>query len=135
MSKAYLSCGSRIDTASNSINKEEEYTASDVRVLDFIVPAGATAQLINFVLPYANLKVLCIQAIWATGLTGVDATLKTNSSGAPAQTFTLKPNVASPWHANSAWPCPITTNITALYAVNPDATNPYTLRIVVGNNA
>lgn len=135
MSKAYLGASARIDTASNSINKEEEYTVSDVRVLDVVIPAAGTNVLVALTLAFANLKVFAMQAIWGTGLTGGNATVKTNSSGAPAQTFTLQPNVVSPWHANSAWANPITTNITALYVTNPDATNPFTLRLVIGNNA
>ncbi len=134
MGKAYMTVSTRIDTAGNSINKEHEYTASDLRYIDYIVPAGSTDLLIPFALAYANLKTFGLQAIWTTGLTGANATLKTNSSGAPAQTFTLKPNVASGWHADEAFSNPITTNITALYVTNADATNPFTLRIVVGNN-
>lgn len=134
MSKAYLNVGARISTASNAISKEQEYDASDVRILDYTLAAGATDQLIAFALAYANLKVLAIQAIWAAGVTGSNVTLKTNSSGAPAQTFTLKPDIASGWHSDSAFANPVTTNITALYASNPNAAA-CTLRIVVGNNA
>lgn len=134
MGKAYLGTSARIDTGANSINKEQEYTASDLRVIDLPVAAGATDVLIPFVLAYANLKVFAIQAIWAAGIAGANATLKTNSSGAPAQTWTLKPNVPSGWSSDEAFANPITTNITALYVTNADATNGFNLRIVVGNN-
>lgn len=131
--KAYFGNSARISTSSNQISVEEQYDVNDVRILSYTLAAGAADQLISLNLPYANLKGISIKAEWATGLTGSNVTMKTNSSGSPAQTFTLKPNKVSQWHADSAFANPITANITALYMSNPDA-NPCTLKIVVGNN-
>lgn len=123
-----------VNNSSNSISKTEEYSVSDARIIDVSVPAATSDQLVPFVLAYAGIKIISMQAIWAnTVASPADLTLETNSSSSPAQTFTLKPNAVSDWHSKSAFTNPITTNITALYATNPHATEACTLRIVVAN--
>lgn len=59
-------------------------------------------------------------------------TLETNSSSAPDQTFTLQAGeVAVFWHSGMATACPITDNITGLFATTPDAQGDALLRIVI----
>lgn len=135
MSKAYYSVGSRLLSASNSITKEIEYDCNDVRELSYTIAPSTTDQLISLNLPYANLKTIAMEAQWASSVASPsNVTVKTNSSGAPAQTFTVKPNKPDGWHADSWQANPITANITALYVTNPNTTDSCTLKILIGNN-
>jgi len=135
MSKAYYSVGSRILSSSSSITREIEYDVNDVRELSYTIPPATTDQLVSLNLPYANLKTIAMEAQWDSSVaTPSNVTVKTNSSGAPTQTFTVKPNKPDGWHADSWQTNPITANITALYLTNPHATASCTLKILVGNN-
>lgn len=78
-------------------------------------------QLIAFVLDVSQCKALYI-------LSDVDATLKTNSSGAPARTLTLKAGEAIAWVStyDSDVPNPFgSTDVTALYYTATGASNLY----------
>lgn len=95
--------------------------------LDATIPANASAQELDFVMDVSELKGLflfCSQA----------CTIKTNNSGSPVNTFTLAAGIPFVWvfgdpaihdTANAA----VTTDITKLYVVNPDAANAITLKI------
>jgi hypothetical protein len=113
MHKKALFRGAR--TAAGQINRTLEVECEAESNLDLDVPVGNN-QLTAFVLDVSQLKFLYIVAAGAL-------TIKTNSSGSPANTITLAADVPFQWilgdnalrdTANAA----ITTDITALYITN-----------------
>jgi hypothetical protein len=75
------------------------------------IAISATDALVAFTCDFSQLKSLYIKCDQAL-------TIKTNSSGAPAQTITLAANVPYVWTYGSGITCPITADITALYITN-----------------
>lgn len=118
-------CNHSITTAvaggSNIVNRTMPYDVDTVDALSITIPAGATNKEIDITFTYASINVLTIEATWPAAAIGVSSgnlTVKTNSSSMPDQTFTLKPNMPSEYHSDSAWSNPITANITKLYVSN-----------------
>jgi hypothetical protein len=78
---------------------------------DVTVNNGVTHQLTPLTLATADMKGLIISSDRAV-------TLKTNSSGSPAQTFTIEAGIPLFWFENAPWSNPFTTNVTAFYFTN-----------------
>lgn len=123
---------------SAAISRTQTYdvdTVDDVRV---VIPAGATVKEVDLVVTIAQLKTLCIVAEDTVDQTVPNSatsnlTVKTNSSGMPDQTLTLKPYKAGVWDYDSPFGNPITDDITKLYVANPN-TVPMLLKVSVGRN-
>lgn len=76
------------------------------------LPAGASNQLITVAFTIASLQSLYIVASQA-------CTIKTNSSGTPAQTISLQPNMPYEWSVSPGYfSNPITTDVTAFYVTS-----------------
>lgn len=104
---------------SETLNQQNAISDSGIQKISLsganAVVAGATAQLVDIVLPTADIKGIFISCDQA-------CVIKTNSSGSPIQTFTFPAGGGYlMWDAKSVQACPITTGITALYIANPTA--------------
>lgn len=55
--------------------------------------------------------------------TDQDITIKTNSSGSPDDTISLKANIPLMWSEDCGFTCPLSTDVTGLYFVNASSTN------------
>ena len=95
-----------------SLSRQSVITSENDNSIPALVCPEDAATEISFVAPIAAIKSLLIYA------DGVMA-LKTNSSGAPAQTFNLTASNYLFWNTDSLLPNPITTGITKLFAVVP----------------
>jgi hypothetical protein len=95
--------------------------------IDESIPALTTDQLVAFAMDVSQLKGLYI-------VSDLPLTLETNSAGSPANTITLGAGVPYMWVFGDAAirdtaGAVITTDITALYATNPHATQAAILEI------
>jgi hypothetical protein len=75
------------------------------------IPSGATTQF-NITVDVSEMKTLCC------GITKGSCTIKTNSSGSPVQTLTIKSTNPIMWSKNDNPTNPLTTDLTALYVTN-----------------
>lgn len=103
----------------NGLSRTREISAGAENNLDESIAAGAVNQLVAFVLDVSQLKALYLLAAAAL-------TIKTNSSGAPANTFVLQPGVPFVWHdqmpaLRDTAGVAVGTDITALYVSNAGA--------------
>lgn len=89
---------------------------------EYEVPAGATDMQINISIPITTLKGFAFGCSKKSNQTPTleftGLTVKTNSSGAPANTFTVTPTNGVSWSIGDTVANPITTAITALYVSN-----------------
>lgn len=108
-----------IATGSFTTQRKVEVSAEQDVCMDVEVPVGNN-QLFALALDVSQLKSLYIEAV------GGALTLKTNSSGSPANTITLADGVPFSWIQNNGAladtsGAAITTDITALYVTNGNA--------------
>lgn len=108
-----------IATGSFTTQRKVEVSAEQDVCMDVEVPVGNN-QLFALALDVSQLKSLYIEAV------GGALTLKTNSSGSPANTITLADGVPFSWIQNNGAladtsGAAITTDITALYVTNGTA--------------
>ncbi len=75
------------------------------------IPAGATTQF-NITVDVSEMKTLNM------GITKGNCTVKTNSSGSPVQTLTIKSPNPVMWSKNDIAANPLTTDLTALFVTN-----------------
>jgi hypothetical protein len=101
-----LNRGGTVRPALTSTIEAEEELA-----IEIAVPGTTTNQQILIAFTIAALKSLFISADAAL-------TLKTNSSGSPANTFTLDSDSGVDWDNQSQLANPITTNVTTMYVTN-----------------
>jgi hypothetical protein len=107
--------GSTRPTLNSTIEAEEELA------IEIAVPGSTTNQQILIAFTIAALKSLFVSADGAL-------TLKTNSSGSPADTFTLDADSGIDWDNQSQLDNPIGTNVTTMYVTNGGA-DPVNLKI------
>jgi hypothetical protein len=102
--------GSESLSGTKSVNVEAEANLSTS------VAVGAN-QLHAFALDLSQVKTLYLRA------SGGDLTLKTNSSGSPADTITLLDGEPLSWHSDADQQSPFAsgTDVTALYITNAEA--------------
>lgn len=97
---------------SGSVSKALPLTGSSETNVDVVVPDSTTNQLQAFALTTANMLSYFI-------LSNVDCTLKTNSTGSPANTISLKAGVPLTWSTSVSYFSNVfTTNVTAMYFTN-----------------
>jgi hypothetical protein len=110
--------------AGNTIRSRETITGDATQEFDGTLAAAALNQQITLAWTVASMKGLYILSDKAT-------VIKTNSSGSPADTITLVANVPLIWSPDDPLANPITTNVSTIYATNPDPDNAATLQIYV----
>jgi len=79
--------------------------------VDETVATGATNELITVAVESTALKMFVLSS-------DQDVTIKTNSSGSPQETFTMKANKPLVWMDGSPSASPIAGDVTALYVTN-----------------
>lgn len=114
------------------ISKALALTGNGEIAVDMSVPALTVNQLVSFAAVVANIQGLYL-------VSSLAMTVKTNSAGSPANTFTLAANVPFMWAMGDAAlrdtaGALVSANITALYVSNADATNAALLEIRLLNN-
>jgi hypothetical protein len=78
--------------------------------IGILIPSSTTNKLLTgFAFTLANLQDIYI-------LSDQDVTLKTNSTGSPQETLTIKANKPFGWYKDSGIPAPFAGNVTAVYA-------------------
>lgn len=77
-------------------------------ISDLAIAGPVTNRLIACTLDVSEIKAIII-------VCSEDATLKTNSSGSPDNTLTLKANEPYIWWVNAPWTNVLTVDVTALY--------------------
>jgi hypothetical protein len=98
-------------------------TGDGENVRQLTIPGATTNQQIIIAFAIAAMKSLFIKA---SGL----CTLKTNSSGAPDDTFTLDADSGVIWHNQLSAANPITADVTTMYVTTPSG-DPVDLEIYV----
>jgi hypothetical protein len=83
------------------------------------VSISETISIANNVLVNCSLDVSAIKSVYI--LSDQNMTLKTNSSGSPAETISLVANVPLTWYTNCYYTNLLATDITALYLTNASA--------------
>lgn len=103
----------KTDTGVNVATSSYQVSASGEAYASTTVPAGTTNAEIDLAAIAANLKSV---VLWSDQ----DVTVKTNSTGSPANTFALVAKQAIAWDTNQLpqYVCPITTDVTKLYVTN-----------------
>ncbi len=96
---------------SRSIPNSIPITAVSENNLDWTVNTGVTNQLQAFVMTIANMQSLYI-------LSNTNVTIKTNSSGSPANTINLLANVPLVWQTGGYYTNLFTVDVTAIYLTN-----------------
>ena len=86
-------------------------TAGQLIQIDENIPQSQTDALIALALDVSQIKALFMMCDTAI-------TLETNSSSAPDNTIALVANVPITWAQGDANACPLTVDVTALYATN-----------------
>lgn len=97
-----------------SLSGSDNPTANNLQNASYDADHSATTE-IDCVFAFADLKSIFI-------LSDKNLTLKTNSSGAPDQTFTIKAGIPFAWSHNSGIANPFDTNVTKFFFVNAGAT-------------
>jgi hypothetical protein len=91
-----------------------QYSGSSIPQLTISIPPTTTNQHTPFSMPISPAPVM-----WVMLATGANLTVKTNSSGSPANTFTIVAGTPFLWDGNAAYYSnPVTTAITDLYVTN-----------------
>jgi hypothetical protein len=98
-------------------------TGDGENVRSLTIPASTTNQQIIIAFAIAAMKSIFIKASGA-------CTLKTNSSGAPDDTFSLDADSGVMWHNQMSAANPITANVTTMYITTPSG-DPVDLEIYV----
>ncbi len=89
----------------------DSYTDDFEVQLDHATAASTTNEEIDFAITYANVKCMLMYS-------DQTVTVKSNSTGAPGDTFTLTAAKALVWNTDRHESCPITSNITKVYVTN-----------------
>lgn len=98
-----------------SITGGKTYSASLAEQLADVASSNSTTQM-NMALKVANVKAFAI-------VSDVNVTLKTNSSGSPANTLVLVAGIPYIWTIDSYDTFKLTTDVTALFFVNATGTD------------
>lgn len=99
------------DAGNESVTQQETIVADSETNLDVAVADGATALQANLAVDISALKSLYISS-------DQNLTVKTNSSGSPDDTLTIKANSPLIWTPDCGFACPLTEDVTALYLAN-----------------
>jgi hypothetical protein len=113
----------------DAVDFNNNYNADVIDRVDVAVPANAVNQQIAIAFTMAKLVAVELVAV------GTDLTLKTNSTGSPANTFTLKAGKPFTWEFDVGITNPFTADVTTVYLSNPSATTAATLRGFVARTA
>ena len=97
-----------------SVSGSSAQTGGAQAVLNEALGAMQTNVLYNIAFPQASVKSLIL-------LSDVAATIKTNSSGSPADTIALAAGKPIVWDAASPYACPFTADVTKFYVTNTAA--------------
>jgi hypothetical protein len=97
------------------ISKSVTLTGIEENNRDQSVAASTTNLLVPLAFVVADLQSIYI-------FSDQDLTLKTNSSGSPQETITLKANKPLAWYKDCGLPVPFAGDVTALYVTNAGAT-------------
>jgi hypothetical protein len=112
------------DNAGIVVTTTVSKTGSEVVEWDGTIPVSTTNQALQLAFTMASMQMICITATGAL-------TLKTNSTGSPAQTITLTANQSITWYTGSAATNPITADVTEVFATNASGTIVPALKIRV----
>ena len=101
------------DQSTTAIQLAETITSDFEKNIDKSVSIGTDVLLSTIALTQANLKSVCISC-------DVDCTLKTNSSGSPQDTISIKAGQVLIWSLaiDAIGRCPFSNNVTAIYMTN-----------------
>lgn len=105
------------ETISNNVNYAVEGEQNvDLDATTTPVAAGATAKEVTITIDVSKLATIIIQS-------DQDITIKTNSTGTPDDTLTVKANKPLVWGADSGLPNPFPSgvDVTKIYIANPAA--------------
>lgn len=107
-----------------SVTGSDTPSANTLYVENFTATANATTHIVN---PFVY---TALQSAYI--LSTHDLTLKTNSSGSPAQTFVIKAGVPFAWSVNSGITNPFSVTVTSTYWVNasPDTDAQVNVRLL-----
>lgn len=121
-----IACNVSIEVNGGSpLSQQTTLTVESVTPIAVTVPAVATVfNVTPLAIDVEQLKVLHIQAT-------ADMTIKTNSSGSPADTLTIVANKPLLWFDGCGMVCPLDTDVTQLYVASADGG---TLQITVGQD-
>lgn len=109
ISLVFKSSSGKTISAALAVNSAEEVNIS------IPIPANSTAYQINFAIPVlARLNDLVF-------LSDQNLTIKTNSSGSPANTYALVAGIPFYWTVTSGVANPVTTVVTTAFVVNANA--------------
>jgi len=109
-----------VQTPSGQLNAGNKvYQAAANLEFDEVIDAVGVDIEVGVTIPVANIKSLVLTA-------NQDVTVKTNSVGAPANTFPLKANVPYIWNTDSYDTNKMTIDVTKLFVSNAGA-NPATI--------
>lgn len=98
--------------SSSSLRGQVQITDTRENNLSINQATGTTNVLVAFAQVAAKIQMLALQS-------NVDCTIKTNSSGSPANTFNLKAGILEIWSSSSGiFANPVTTDITSLFVTN-----------------
>jgi len=97
-----------------SITGSQSFTGENQITLAPVIPDGATNQLILVAIDVSLLKFLAIKS-------DKNITIKTNSSGSPADTLNILANVPYIWGDGGYETCKLTTDVASMYITNATA--------------
>lgn len=103
-----------VNTANADVNLSQTYSGSSAVSVSDAIAGSSTTQIV------IAIDVSAVKGFMVT--TSVAATLKTNSSGSPDDTITLKANVPYVWNTDSYDTFLLTTDVTSIYFVVAGAT-------------
>lgn len=98
-----------------SVSSGKTYSGSLSESLADVAAANGTTQM-NMAIKVANVKAFAVYS-------DVAVTLKTNSSGSPADTLAIKAGIPYIWTTDSYDAFKLTTDVTALFFVNAGGTD------------
>ena len=103
-------------SGNQSVSQEETVTADSETNLDLAVDDGETALEANIAIDVSALASLYMAA-------DQDITIKTNSSGSPDDTISLKANKPLVWTPNCGFSNPLSVDVLSIFCANSSGTN------------
>ena len=103
-------------SGNQSVSQEETVTADIETNLDLAVDDGETALEANIAIDVSALASLYMAA-------DQDITIKTNSSGSPDDTISLKANKPLVWTPNCGFSNPLSEDVLSIFCANSSGTN------------
>ena len=103
-------------SGNQSVSQEETVTADSETNLDLAVDDGETALEANIAIDVSALASLYMAA-------DQDITIKTNSSGSPDDTISLKANKPLVWTPNCGFSNPLSEDVLSIFCANSSGTN------------